>query len=76
MLRFFLTDKNGGEKELRQVLTVELDRDIRVPADSLTLTCLYDGDIRENAVAVKAYRDELLLFSAWRQVFWTTRRSP
>ena len=63
MLRFFLTDKNGGEKELGQVLTVELDRDIRVPADSLTLTCLYDGDIRENAVAVKAYRDELLLFS-------------
>lgn len=63
MLSFWITDKSGVSKQIDNVLTVVWDCDMGVPADSLTITCPYSGDIRGNAVAMKVYEDEKLAFS-------------
>lgn len=61
MLRFTVTDKNGGEYPLHKVLTVSLDCDARVPADSLIVSCPYDGALRQMD-GLRAYDGDTLVF--------------
>lgn len=62
MLRFILSDSEGRERPLDSVLTVVLDGDISVPADSLTVTCPFDSGIRENADRIRACDGERVVF--------------
>ena len=45
---------------LENVLTVRLDADLNVPADSLTVTCPYNDTIRKNAQTIQAYNGDRL----------------
>ena len=47
---------------LEDVLTVRLDADLNVPADSLTVTCPYNDTIRKNAQTIQAYNGDRLVF--------------
>lgn len=62
MLKYTVTDNNGRETELDNVLTAVLDSDIDVPADSLTVTVLFDSAIRSKAEGIRAYMGDRLLF--------------
>ncbi len=62
MLRFTVTDTGGGELPVRNVLSVYLDCDARVPADSLTVTCPYDAALRAGADRIQAYDGDTLVF--------------
>ena len=75
MLRFTVTDRDGSERELGRVLTVVLDCDVRVPADSLTLTCPYDGALRQSADRIRAYRDGALVFEGQLDNISAVKRS-
>ena len=62
MLTFKL--KNGkGVTALEKVITISYDCDLSVPADSLTITCPYDGDIGKNADIIYAYDEDRLVFA-------------
>ena len=85
MLSFYLTDREGRERPLDSVLTAVLDGDIGVPADSLTVTCPFDGGVRENADRIRACDGERVVgfrarqgcpHAAQRRGCSTERRSP
>lgn len=63
MLRFEVTYKDKRAFQLGNVLTAELDRQLDVPADSLTLTVPYNRTLIENADMLSAYSgDEQVFF--------------
>lgn len=62
MLRIIVTDQNGKELPPVQVLTIDLDCDERVPADSLTVCCPYDGALRRYADGIKAFDGDKPVF--------------
>lgn len=62
MLRFTVTDKSGEERELDNILTVVLDSDKSVPADSLTVTLPFDNKIRLGAEQIRAYDGDKAVF--------------
>ena len=63
MLNVTVTDKNGRERQPEGVLTVLLDCDEQVPADSLTVSCLFDEALRTDARRLNGYRDGRLVFT-------------
>lgn len=62
MLRFEIKNKDGTKSTIDCVLTVTLNSEIGVPADSLVLTCPYDKELRENADSIFAYNGDTLVF--------------
>ena len=63
MLRVTVTDKNGQERQPEGVLTVLLDSDERVPADSMTVSCRYDRALRTEARRLNGYIGDRLVFT-------------
>ena len=55
--------KNQSEKMLDGVLTAVMDSDSDVPADSLTLTCPYDSEIRLHGDRLKVLDAHKLVFT-------------
>ena len=75
MLSFYLTDREGRERPLDSVLTAVLDGDIGVPADSLTVTCPFDGGVRENADRIRACDGERVVFDGQLDTVTTEKRA-
>ena len=75
MLSFYLTDREGRERPLDSVLTAVLDGDIGVPADSLTVTCPFDGSVRENADRIRACDGERVVFDGQLDTVTTEKRA-
>ena len=63
MLRFEITEKGGRTYALNGVLTVALDCDCAVPADSLTVTCPYNSRLRLHADRIAAFDGDKPVFS-------------
>lgn len=62
MLRFVITNTDGSETELKKALTVSLNSEIGVPADSLVLTLPYDRKLSESADFISAFSGDKLVF--------------
>lgn len=75
MLTFKLLGRDKREITLENVLTAALDCDLKVPADSLTISCPYDGAIRDNADYLQAYDDGRLVFKGQIDSAVTVKRS-
>lgn len=74
MLTFKL--KSGkGETALEKVITISYDCDLSVPADSLTITCPYDANIRKNADTICAYNEDRLVFAGQIDSVVTVKRA-
>ena len=63
MLKYKVIMKNQSEKMLDGVLTAVMDSDSDVPADSLTLTCPYDSEIRLHGDRLKVLDADKLVFT-------------
>lgn len=63
MLRFVVTYKDKTEVKIEKVLTIAMDCELGVPADSLTLTCPYSRTLSENADCISAYLENELVFT-------------
>ncbi len=63
MLRFTVTDVNGCERELDNILTVVLDSDRSVPADSLSVSLPFDNALRLGADFIRAYDGDKTVFA-------------
>lgn len=63
MLHVTVTDRHGRERQPEGVLTVVLDCDERVPADSMTVSCLYDAALRTDARRLNGYTGDRLVFT-------------
>lgn len=74
MLRVLLTGSDGHTQPLH-ALTVSLDGDTKVPADSLTVTCPFDNALRQNAAKIEAYDGERLVFSGKPDKIVTEKRT-
>lgn len=61
MLKFSVVKSDGTETALENPLTVTLDCDLDIPADSAAITCPFDREIYESAQGVRIYDDEKLL---------------
>ncbi len=62
MLRYEVTLKNGEKRSNLRAVSAEWKSELDVPADSLTLNCVYDGEIFENADRITAYNRNELVF--------------
>lgn len=62
MLRLEIQNKDGTKSSVEHVLTVTLQSEKGVPADSLVLTCPYDKKLRDNADSIFAYNGDTLVF--------------
>ena len=62
MLSIRTVDQDGRETTLDNVLTVALDCDLNVPADSLTVACPFDAALRDSAQELRAMAGDKLLF--------------
>ena len=63
MLTIKITGADNRSFTIDSALTVKLDSDMAVPADSLTVTCPYSGAIRKNAQSIQAYDGGRLVFT-------------
>ena len=61
MLKCTVVKPDGTETALRDPLTVTLDCDLDIPADSVTLTCPFDREIYSTAEGVRIYDGGKLL---------------
>lgn len=61
MLRIVATRWDGGTQPLH-TLTVALDGDTKVPADSLTVTCPFDEVLRQDTAKIEAFDGERQVF--------------
>lgn len=62
MLNFEVTLKNGEKRKDLRVLTVSWKSELDVPADSLVLSCAYDGEVFDQADRIAAYNGDELVF--------------
>ena len=74
MLRFTVTDIGGSERELGKVIKATLDSDMGVPADSLSVTCVYDDRLRLEADHIRAYDGDKLVFAGQLDNIITLKR--
>ena len=74
MLRIMRTGSDGQRQPLH-VLTVALDGDTKVPADSLTVTCPFDNALRLDTAVIEAYDGERLVFSGKPDEIVTEKRT-
>lgn len=63
MLNVTTLDKNGRETPLDRLLTAELDCDLTVPADSLTVSCPFDSRLRQSVTALRLYDGGKMIFT-------------
>ncbi|MBR1483337.1 MAG: hypothetical protein IJ598_10270 [Ruminococcus sp.] len=63
MLRYILTRADNSSEELNCVLSAQLDCDLNVPADSLTLLLPDDDALRESADRLSVYDDDREVFT-------------
>lgn len=62
MLSYEVALKNGEIRKNLRVLTASWKSELDVPADSLVLSCVYDGEIFTQADRISAYDGEKLIF--------------
>ncbi len=62
MLSFVIVKDDGTKAALDPVLTAVWDCDMDVPADSLTVTCPFDGELRDHTEELRVYENGRLLF--------------
>jgi prophage tail gpP-like protein len=63
VLRFIITDVQGGQSEVKAVISAVLNSELDVPADDLTVTMPYDEKISKNADTITAYADGKVVFT-------------
>lgn len=63
MLKHVIIFDNGERRVLDTALDAVLDCDSSVPADSMTVSCPYDGEIRAHADSMEAYDGDKLVFA-------------
>lgn len=74
MLTFKLIGMDKREIPLEKVITISFDCDLKVPADSLTITCPYDNAVRKNADCLRAYDEDRLVFTGQIDSIVTVKR--
>lgn len=74
MLRYTAIYENGAEHELENVMTAVFDCDMDVPADKLEITVPFDETIRAEALSIRAYKGDRLLFRGELDTVMTIKR--
>ena len=76
MLKYKVIMKNQSEKMLDGVLTAVMDSDSDVPADSLTLTCPYDSEIRLHGDRLKVLDADKLVENIQKFIDYVVSLKP